>query len=132
MIGVDTNVLLRLFIVENARQTALAVAFFAQRSPADPAYVSLVVMAEFAWVLKRRYKFRLERIAAAIQGILDSADFVVEGREIVEWSLSHFDRTKIDFSDLLISRSGFAAKCTATMTFDHDASEYVTGMELLR
>jgi predicted nucleic-acid-binding protein len=132
MIGVDTNVLVRLFIVEDTPQTARAVAFFAERSPDDPAYISLVVVAEFAWVLKRRYKYSYDRIGAALQGLLDSDDFVVERREVVEWSLSQFDRAKVDFSDLMISRTNLLADCTSTVTFDHDASRFVAGMTLLK
>jgi len=131
MIGVDTNVLVRLFVpVEPQRDAALA--FFGKRSPADPAYVSLVVLAEFAWVLRRRYKYSFARIGEGIQRVLDSDDFVVEGRDRVEWALAHYARSKIDFSDLLIARSAATAGARRTVTFDIDATKYIPGMELLK
>jgi predicted nucleic-acid-binding protein len=132
MIGVDTNVLIRLFITEDPRQNELARSFFAERSPKSPAHISLVVMAEFAWVLSVKYKYGYDRIGSAVQAMLDSDDFVVEHRAVVEWALGQFTRSKIDFSDLLIARANEVAECPMTVTFDHDAAKYVSGMELLK
>jgi predicted nucleic-acid-binding protein len=131
MIGVDTNVLVRLFITEEPQSTKSKV-FFAARSPMDPALVSLVVMAEFAWVLKKKYKQGFEQIAQVIASMLDSNDFVIEGRDRVEWALANYTRSRIDFSDLLIARSNELAGAPRTTTFDGDASKYVPGMELLK
>ena len=131
MIGVDTNVLVRLFVpVEPQREASIA--FFGKRSPADPAYVSLVVLAEFAWVLRRRYKYGFDKIGQAIRWMLDSDDFVVENRGLVEWALANYTRSRIDFSDLLISRAGELSGTPQTVTFDIDAVKYVPGMELLK
>jgi predicted nucleic-acid-binding protein len=131
MIGADTNVLIRLFVREEP-QTGMAGAFFAARSPADPAYVSLVVMTEFAWVLKKKYKQSLDAIRSAIQSMLDSDDFVVEERDRVEWALASYTRARMDFSDLLIARSSEIAGAARTVTFDTDAAKDVPGMELLK
>jgi predicted nucleic-acid-binding protein len=51
---------------------------------------------------------------------------------VVEWALGQFTRSKIDFSDLLIARANELAECPMTVTFDHDAAKYVSGMELLK
>jgi predicted nucleic-acid-binding protein len=131
MIGVDTNVLVRLFVpVEPQREASLA--FFSKRSPADPAYISLVVLAEFAWVLRRRYRYGYEKVAQGIQWMLDSDDFVVEKRDLVEWALANYSRSRIDFSDLLVAKAGELAGATRTVTFDVDAAKFVPGMELLK
>jgi predicted nucleic-acid-binding protein len=127
MIGVDTNVLVRLFITEEPHTTMSGV-FFAARSPIDPAFVSLVVMAEFAWVLRRKYKQDVKTIGRAIQSMLDSEDFVLEERERVVWALAHYTRSRIDFSDLLIARSSEEL----TVTFDRNAAKDIPGMELLK
>lgn len=131
MIGVDTNVLVRLFVpVEPQREASIA--FFGKRSPADPAFVSLVVVAEFAWVLQRRYKYAFGQIGQGIRWMLDSDDFVIECRDLVEWALANYTRSRINFSDLLIARSGELAGAPRTSTFDIDAARYVPGMELLK
>jgi predicted nucleic-acid-binding protein len=131
MIGVDTNVLLRLFVpVEPQRE--VAVAFFGQRSAADPAFVSTLVVTEFAWVLRRRYKYEFEQVGQAIRWMLDSDDFVLEDRDLLEWALANYTRSRIDFSDLLVARSSELAGASRIVTFDRDAAKYVPGMDLLK
>jgi predicted nucleic-acid-binding protein len=130
MIGVDTNVLLRLFVpVDPERETAIA--FFGQRSAADSAYVSVVTITEFAWVLRRRYKYTFEQVAQAIRWMLDSDDFALESRDLIEWALANYIHARIDFADLLIARSNELAGASHTATFDKSAARRIPGMELL-
>lgn len=131
MIGVDTNVLIRLLIEESPEQTALAVEFFKQRSIGDPAYVSLIVIAEMAWVLRKIYRFGQDRIALALGRLLETTDIVVERADIVQWALERFDHSKIDLSDLLIAEINRQAACRSTVTFDKNAAKRIPGMELL-
>ena len=65
MIGVDTNVLARLFLEDDPKQTASARRFFAARSPTDPAFISAVVIAEFIWLLTSRYRYSTDAAQAA-------------------------------------------------------------------
>ncbi len=131
MIGVDTNVLVRLFI-DDEPQSAKSLEFFSARSASDPAFVSLLVAAEFTWVLKKKYKKTSVEIGRALQSMLDSDDFVLEARDSVEWALANFTRSKIDFSDLLIARSSELARAPRIVTFDKEAARHVPGMELLK
>lgn len=131
MIGVDTNVIVRL-LVPDEPQRMLAEAFFSTRSAADPAFVSLVVVVELAWVLNRHYGYDLQKVRQAVQWLLDSDDFVVEHRDRVEWAVANYTRSKLDLPDLLIAGAGEEAGATNTATFDRDAAKYVPGMELLK
>jgi len=131
MIGVDTNVLVRL-LVPGEPQREKAETFFLQRSAADPAFVSLVVLIELIWVLNRHYGYGFEQLQKATQWLLDSDDFVVEHRGRVEWALANYTRSKIDFADLLIGRAGEEAGAPRTITFDINAAKLVPGMELLK
>lgn len=131
MIGVDTNVLVRL-LVPGEPQREKAEAFFAQRSAADPAFVSLVVVVELTWVLNRHYGYEFLQLQKAIQWLLDSDDFVVEHRDRVEWALANYTRSKIDLPDLLIARAGEESGASRTATFDFNAARFVPGMELLK
>jgi predicted nucleic-acid-binding protein len=130
MIGVDTNVLVRL-LVPGEPQREKAEAFFSQRSAADPAFVSLVVVVELVWVLNRHYGYEFQQLQNAIQWLLDSDDFVVEHRDRVQWALTNYTRSRIDLPDLLIARAGEEAGASRTATFDINAARYVPGMELL-
>jgi len=131
MIGVDTNVLVRLLIEEDATQTALAVQFFDARSSRDPAFISLVVVAELAWVLGKTYKFSHDQVKTVMLGLLEAPDVVVERDEIVRSALAQFDHVKIDLADLLIAATGRQAGAPATVTFDRNAAKRISGMELL-
>lgn len=130
MIGVDTNVLVRLFVPVEPEHD-VAVAFFRQRSATDPAFVSTVVITEFAWVLRSRYKYGHEQVGQAIRWMLDSDDFAMENRALVEWALANYTKSRIDFADLLVSRSSELAGALRVVTFDRDAAKFVPGMELL-
>lgn len=130
MIGADTNVLVRLFIIDEP-QSAMSKRFFAGCSPGNPCFVSLVVMVELAWVLRRKYEQPATQIGLVVQSMLDSDDFVIEGREVVEWAVSNYGPAGVDFSDLLIARSGHLAGAPRTITFDKRAARHIPGMELL-
>ena len=50
MIGIDTNVLLRLLVRDDEAQVRAAERFFATHcSPENPGFVSLIVIVETAW-----------------------------------------------------------------------------------
>ncbi len=56
MIGLDTNVLLRLFLEDNPAQCERARSFVDAATADEPCLVNPVVLAEFAWTLARSYK----------------------------------------------------------------------------
>ena len=53
MIGLDTNVLVRIFASDDAQQAASAVRVL-DESKADQIFVNVVVLAEFAWTMRAR------------------------------------------------------------------------------
>lgn len=132
MIGVDTNVLARLFVVDDLAQSEIVRRFFAARSEADPAFVSLVVIAELVWLLGDTYDFPLAAIAGVLEKLLASPDFVLESPEVIADAVTLANQRKIDIADFLIARIAVENDCRATVTFDIDASKRVPGMELLK
>ena len=67
MIGVDTNVLVRYIVADDADQTRRAAAFLEGAiSVDDPGFVSVVVLVELVWVLERTYRSSSDEIAGAI------------------------------------------------------------------
>ena len=58
MLGIDTNVLVRLLVEDDAEQTRRARGFVARAfEQGDPVVVSLLVLIETEWVLRSRYGF---------------------------------------------------------------------------
>lgn len=131
MIGVDTNLLARLFVDDDPRQQEIAGAFFGQRSTDDPAYVSLVVIAEFVWLLGKTYDYSKKSVTEALAALLESPDFIVESRNLVEDALVLSEQPKVGIVDVLISRIAMRDGCVAVATFDKEAAKRVPGMKLL-
>jgi predicted nucleic-acid-binding protein len=132
VIGVDANVLARLIVEDDAKQLELAKRFFAQRSPADPVVISLVVVAELAWVLRNPYSFSLERVADVVAAFLASADFLLERRRLVEDAVALSRERRVDIADCLISAVAADLGAVSTATFDKLAAKRIPGMELLK
>lgn len=129
MIGVDTNVLVRLLTADDTAQHAVAVRFFQDRSATDPAFVSAVTLAETIWVLRFRYRLTSAEILDAVSGILDSDDFIVEGREML--TVARDAGKSAPLTDFLVAHLGRRAGCSTTVTFDRRAAKLVPSMELL-
>ncbi len=130
LIGIDTNVLLRFTIDDNQAQADLVQSWLDERSSRDPAYVSLIVLCEFAWVLGTRYSFQRDAIARAVHSVLNTAVFSVERSELVQQALRQFSASRADFADCCIAAFASAAGCVYTLTFDKTASK-LPGMRLL-
>ena len=98
MRAVDTNVLIRLATRDDARQTAAAEAFVAAG-----AWVSHLVLVEAMWVLASVYDLEPERIATAVEMLLNHRDLTVQEADTVAAALEQFrKRQALGFSDCLI------------------------------
>ena len=132
MIGVDTNVLLRLFVNDNEAQHKAAQAFFGGRSARDPAFISSIVLAELICALSRRYGYPRDRIVDLVDGIVSSEDFVVEQPEIVARAVEQCRGANNSLTDVLVAFLAALRGCDRTVTFDREAAKLVPGMELLK
>lgn len=130
MIGLDTNVVVRLLTADDPRQTKTARELVASFSPVRPGWISLVVLAETHWVLRRGYKHAPDAIAAAFAEMSASSEILLEQPDIVTAALDAA-RHGADFADALISLVARRAGARTTMTFDARAANALDGMELL-
>lgn len=122
MIGLDTNVLVRYLAQDDPIQSAQASAIVERRlSEQDPGFVSLVAMAETAWVLERAYKLSATKIAAAIERILQIDVLAVESEQEVFTAMVALKEGRGSFADALIGALGAKAGCSRTLTFDRKA-----------
>ena len=131
MIGVDTNVLLRLLVVDDKRQNAIAKAFFAQRSPQDPAFIGAVVLAETVWLLRRRLGYTGNTVENVVRGLLESPELVVEDGLRLEQELAEASELRTDIADFLVAWAAERAGCRKTVTFDVRFAKAVGSVELL-
>lgn len=131
MIGVDTNVLLRLYVNDDERQHEAARNWFAQRTPSDPAHICLIVLLEFIWSLRRTYGYPQSAIDDLLSALLASHDIVIEQAEVVAEALEHARSGRGSLQDMVIALTNRASGCVATVTFDKVAARKIPAMELL-
>jgi predicted nucleic-acid-binding protein len=77
-IGIDTNVLLRMVLNDDAEQRAKALAFGESLKEDKSGFVSLIVLVEFSWSLSSRYRLPKEQVLTAIQRLLKIRTLVFE------------------------------------------------------
>jgi len=130
MIGLDTNVLVRYLTHDDPAQTALANKVMDSLTPEAPGFLSTAVIAEVIWVLESLYGFSKLETIQTLDTLLRSKELIVERAEIVGQALANFKTSRSDFADCLIERTGHAAGCRHTVTFDRRAAS-AAGMKLL-
>ena len=132
MIGLDTNILVRYFAQDEPRQSVAARDLIDNKlTREDPGYITVIVLVEFAWVLKRLYAGKREEIVEVIEGLLAASTINIENKRLVRNALRAFAASKADFSDCLIVHINSDAGCKFTYTFDQIASK-LEGFRLLR
>ncbi len=119
MIGLDTNVLVRYLTRDDEAQFKAARKLLHEiESSGDTAYLSVVVLAELAWVLDISYGFDRRTLASTLEKLLGTVEFTVEDRELVGEAVAEFAAGKAGFADHLIGARNRAAGCNTTATFD--------------
>jgi predicted nucleic-acid-binding protein len=119
MRAVDTNVLVRLATRDDLQQTAAAEAFVVAG-----AWVSQLVLMEAMWVLVSVYDLGPEKIATAVEMLLNHHDLTVQDADTVEAALEQFrKRPALGFSDCLILEVARKAGHLPLGTFDRDLSK---------
>lgn len=132
MIGLDTNVVVRLLVADDARQASLATSFMSGRSEDEPAFVSAVVLAEIAWVLDDVFGYPQSAIVGALLSLFESSNLVVEREQAMKEAIALAGDRNTDVSDCIIARLSLEEGASHTLTFDIGASKRIPGMELLK
>lgn len=131
MIGLDTNVLVRYIMQDDARQSPKATTLMESLTTDAPGFVSLVSIVELGWVLAAAYGLSREQVVQALELLLRTKEIVIDHGEQVSQALRAFKTSSADFADCLIERSAAGAGCDRTMTFDVGAAK-AAGMTLIR
>jgi predicted nucleic-acid-binding protein len=119
VIALDTNVVVRFLVEDDARQAARARAVVAQAVGAgEPLFLSDIVWCETVWVLDSAYGFDRASIAAALRRLLSARGIAVRSFDRVGAALDAYERGRGDFADYLIREDARAEGCDAVITFD--------------
>jgi predicted nucleic-acid-binding protein len=119
MLAVDTNVLVRLITRDNPAQVETAEAFVQKG-----VWVSHVVLAETAWVLREIYNVGHQEVIEAIDRLLLNTSLTIHDAEVVAAALDQYRRRpRLGFSDCLVLEIARKAGHLPLGTFDRDLSK---------
>ncbi|GAC1335629.1 MAG: type II toxin-antitoxin system VapC family toxin [Beijerinckiaceae bacterium] len=123
MIGLDSNVLVRLVTGDDPAQTAAALSLVS-RDPNEPLVISALLLAEVAWVLRSAYRFGRREIGTALTYLIRIDRLLVLERHAVVRAVLRFrdEDSRADFSDYLIQALNAVAGADTTVTFDQRAA----------
>ena len=114
MRAVDTNLLVRLLVRDDARQLAAA-----EKFATGGAWVSLVVLVETMWVLESVYDRTRSQLAVALEMLLAHTSLAVQDSDVVAAALDLFRaKPALGFSDCLILEIARKAGHVPLGTFD--------------
>jgi predicted nucleic-acid-binding protein len=124
--AVDTNVLVRLIVRDDARQTKAAEAFVQ-----PGAWIPHLVLVETIWVLGSFYKLTPAQLADAVEMLLNHRDLMIENAGVVTRALVQFQKHPgVGFSDCLIVEVARQAGHVPLGTFDRELAK-LDGVEQL-
>ena len=120
MIGLDTNVLVRYLAQDDPEQSARATELIESLDDEQKGFVSLVVLVELHWVLRRAYGTAATEVAGVLERLLRARELVVQDSDLVRRAL-RAGREGVEFPDAVIAELGTGAGCSTTVTFDRRA-----------
>ena len=118
MTSIDTNVIVRYLVGDDAEQAEAARALLDGLTPDDPGFICREVVIEIAWVLERSYRFTRARVAEALMDLTASDSLVVENPDDVAAAAYLYRQGGVGFSDLMVLSAAERAGAAPLYTFD--------------
>ena len=130
MIALDTNVLVRYLVQDDAAQAQVANEVIESLSDHDQGFISREVLIELVWVLERAYRFSRGEIAEALDALLASTELHVEVMDDIGIAIERYRLDGFGFADLMIAAAAKREGATELVTFDRKAAQ-LPGVRLL-
>ncbi len=119
MIGIDTNILLHLWLNDDPTQNERIDALLAEHGGLPGSLlVTDVVLVEAVWTLKSAFEQDKRAQLIAVRSLLAETAFAFEDREAVLEALSLFESGSCGFADCLVVAKHSRLRCDFTATFD--------------
>ena len=122
MIALDTNVLVRYLVRDDAEQAEAARALLESLTTDRPGYVCREVAVELVWVLERAYGFSRDQIATILEELVATEDLVIEAAADVARAAFRYRIGGAGFSDMMIVFAAERAGALPVYTFDQKAA----------
>jgi predicted nucleic-acid-binding protein len=119
MIALDTNVLVRFLVEDDAAQTKRAVAIITRASRQDESlYIGDIVVVETVWVLTRAYKLPKAEVIDVMRRLVRARQLAFSSTDLVTDALDAYATGQGDFTDYLLRGAARAAGYEEVATFD--------------
>lgn len=118
MTALDTNVIVRYLVDDNAEQAEAARALLDELTPGNPGFICREVIVEVAWVLERGYRFTRTRVAEVLMDLTASDSLIVENSYDVAAAAHRYRQGGAGFSDLMILTAAGREGASPLYTFD--------------
>jgi predicted nucleic-acid-binding protein len=102
MVAFDTNVLVRVLVGDDPAQTKKAERALVEHAAGQGVFVSLVVLAEIAWVLSAAYEWDRMTIHDRLFRLVRTRGVSFEDLDLVESALEGYRVGKADLADYLV------------------------------
>ena len=122
MAALDTNVLVRYLVADNAKQYKAARDLIDGAESDEVHFIPVSVIIELEWVLRSQYNQGKVKILDLFNKLLESRELEFQEDASIEIALSLYADNNVDFVDCLHIGTAFSRKKTPLMSFDRKAS----------
>jgi predicted nucleic-acid-binding protein len=131
LLGLDTNVLARIVLLDDPIQSRAALDCVRQaKTNGETLVVSLPALLELEWVMRGRGKLTKQQTLKVFAELLETNDLQIDGEPLLERALHHWENSSADFAECLFWAQYQHMGCRAMLTFDAKAAR-MDGVELL-
>lgn len=120
MKAIDTPVLVRIIVLDDAKQAQLARSFIKKQ---QEVFISLTVISQTVDVLIHSYNFTKKEIIAALELILKTNQFYIEHSELVWKAVAEYKKHNMDFADCILGVTAKHYGAESVATFDKKAAQ---------
>jgi predicted nucleic-acid-binding protein len=125
MKALDTNILVRLLVADDAPQTQRVAALLKSAELAGESFfVSTLVLLELVWVLDSAYECTRAETLEALERLTMMPVLHIDNLDTIHHAISLGRQGSQDIADLLIACSAAANGCTSVVTFDQAAAKH--------
>ena len=131
MPALDTNVLVRYLVQDDARQMRVTHKFISEYVGQEQSLlVSNSVILETEWVLRSSYGFSKQSYVDVLVQLLETRELAFSDERSLELALFFYRENNVDFADCLHAATAHVNQMLPLVTFDRQATK-IDGVELL-
>jgi predicted nucleic-acid-binding protein len=131
MAALDTNILVRFLVNDDATQLAAAKRLIRNAvTSGETLFVPITVALELEWVLRSNFQFDKAEVIQTLSSLLSTSELVFESESALEMALSRYGCSTADFSDCVHIALASQAGHAPLWTFDKAAAK-LEGARLL-